>query len=910
CLEPSARVISRWKNGNYYKGEIDSITNRVNVLFDNGVRLAYSPRDNVDIVVDRIPDHSELPWGSQILVNRPRSRAFEIGYIRDIKNGRFVILYENGEEIMHTLDQLRVFNKSRICVCFLPDEPAYLGCFRDNIPRDLQVYIPTRPATIGACVDTCKSQGFSIGALRNSDLCFCGNSYSKSNQVEEKACDMPCYDNSYEVCGGFMTFSQYWTGERIVDSPTQRQPQSGLQKHLIPSNHPIPWELLMHGKALYAPYAYQRYRQYYGSKASYAPYRPVPYKWPYNNDYKNRNYNLQSSAMAKPLSDLSSPRFMGCFQDSAARDLPTEIDVRPLTVEGCVFKCGRLGFSMAGAQSSSLCFCGTTYSRYGRLRNEQCNMRCTGNYKEICGGFLRSSLYYTGVGQAIPYFTKFGPRTQKITFIKNDLLKVHTNTKQDQNTKAFKPMKDSSQKTTVKVPNNKEKSDQKMVNQAKDENDKDKGKPITIEDYGKLTQILQTLSRWQQKAPELHHSDGELSKKPLPHYQELRKVLKELTPEIVKDVATKIMAAELNKTRLRDMKPLKAVHSLEVNMAASRGEKRKYTGVKRVKVHTYKNWSKKNRKGKNQHGDIILKAGAKVTSSAKHAPTIKRTPLKNAGTADASQVLSKNAIQSLHEAQSVKNTKTSSPLSIADKGKYASKNASEKSKASAKGTAKSKDRLKKLASVHSIVSESKNNKKMEIPKSKVEPSGNQRQSNKTESTGGYSHSQVKETSPGKNGTKMNGTRSDLTPTASKPIQDVEEVFETFGTPSNDADVKNSRTNLKKTAVKKLKKVPQEISVQHKHKVLHVEAKWKGQINVKANWKDDDETDLETKHKHNSLMTKSQIKPTKTATNIESERSGEEDGEEYNFDDSGSRNDLIWRNRRLKRKVENKSKSKP
>lgn len=115
CLEPSARVISRWKNGNYYKGEIDSITNRVNVLFDNGARLAYSPRDNVDIVVDRIPDHSELPWGSQILVNRPRSRAFEIGYIRDIKNGRFVILYENGEEILHTLDQLRVFNKSRIC---------------------------------------------------------------------------------------------------------------------------------------------------------------------------------------------------------------------------------------------------------------------------------------------------------------------------------------------------------------------------------------------------------------------------------------------------------------------------------------------------------------------------------------------------------------------------------------------------------------------------------------------------------------------------------------------------------------------------------------------------------------------------------------------------------------------------
>lgn len=115
CLEPAARVVSRWKNGNYYKGEIDSITNRVNVLFDNGVRMAYNPRDNIDVVVDRIPEHNELPWGSQVLVNRPRSRAFEIGYIRDIKNGRFVILYENGDEILHTLDQIRSFNKSRIC---------------------------------------------------------------------------------------------------------------------------------------------------------------------------------------------------------------------------------------------------------------------------------------------------------------------------------------------------------------------------------------------------------------------------------------------------------------------------------------------------------------------------------------------------------------------------------------------------------------------------------------------------------------------------------------------------------------------------------------------------------------------------------------------------------------------------
>ena len=87
---------------------------------------------------------------------------------------------------------------------------------------------------------------------------------------------------------------------------------------------------------------------------------------------------------------------MGCFKDSEARDLPTAVDVRPLTVEGCVSKCGQSGFSMAGLQSSTLCFCGTTYSRYGRLRDEHCTMHCNGNYKEICGGFMMNSMYYTG----------------------------------------------------------------------------------------------------------------------------------------------------------------------------------------------------------------------------------------------------------------------------------------------------------------------------------------------------------------------------------------------------------------------------------------------------------------------------------------------------------------------------------
>jgi len=60
-----------------------------------------------------------------------------------------------------------------------------LGCYRDQVPRYLTVYIPTRPATVGACVDMCNAQGYSIAALRNTDLCFCGNAYNKGYQVSK-----------------------------------------------------------------------------------------------------------------------------------------------------------------------------------------------------------------------------------------------------------------------------------------------------------------------------------------------------------------------------------------------------------------------------------------------------------------------------------------------------------------------------------------------------------------------------------------------------------------------------------------------------------------------------------------------------------------------------------------------------
>ena len=115
CLEPGTRVVSRWTNGNYYKGAVESLTNRINVLFDTGVRHSYNTRDYEDILLDRLPDPAQVAWGGQVVVNRPRSRAFQVAYIRGFQNGRYVVMYENGDKIHQALDQIRVFNSSKAC---------------------------------------------------------------------------------------------------------------------------------------------------------------------------------------------------------------------------------------------------------------------------------------------------------------------------------------------------------------------------------------------------------------------------------------------------------------------------------------------------------------------------------------------------------------------------------------------------------------------------------------------------------------------------------------------------------------------------------------------------------------------------------------------------------------------------
>jgi hypothetical protein len=66
-----------------------------------------------------------------------------------------------------------------------------------------------------------------------------------------------------------------------------------------------------------------------------------------------------------------------------------------LTVESCVQACVTLGYSIAGMEYFTQCYCGNAMINQAVLATSEseCNTACGGNAAEICGGGDRMSIY-------------------------------------------------------------------------------------------------------------------------------------------------------------------------------------------------------------------------------------------------------------------------------------------------------------------------------------------------------------------------------------------------------------------------------------------------------------------------------------------------------------------------------------
>ncbi|PPQ65261.1 hypothetical protein CVT24_011416 [Panaeolus cyanescens] len=87
--------------------------------------------------------------------------------------------------------------------------------------------------------------------------------------------------------------------------------------------------------------------------------------------------------------------YVGCYEDNWSRILDGgHRDTQDMTVISCISVCLGNGFSIAGVQGGSQCFCANTIKAGAARKTEtECAMACTGDASQRCGDLWRLNIY-------------------------------------------------------------------------------------------------------------------------------------------------------------------------------------------------------------------------------------------------------------------------------------------------------------------------------------------------------------------------------------------------------------------------------------------------------------------------------------------------------------------------------------
>ncbi|OCK86428.1 WSC-domain-containing protein [Lepidopterella palustris CBS 459.81] len=227
--------------------------------------------------------------------------------------------------------------------------PAWvqLGCYSDQVYQRTLANLGafTGDLTIEKCLASCSTAGYSLAGVEYGVECHCGNSFDNGGGPAPDGsvgCSFPCAGNSAEICGGSNRLSMY----------------EYINAAGVVATTPV---------------------------ASVTP-TPTP-----------------SPVVASLPSGWTSS---GCYIDNAyGRILSVQQpNSDTLTIESCIATCSGLGYTIAGLEYSTQCFCGNSIIAGGLPASaaSDCAMPCSGNSAEICGGPARMSIYAAGAVTTAP----------------------------------------------------------------------------------------------------------------------------------------------------------------------------------------------------------------------------------------------------------------------------------------------------------------------------------------------------------------------------------------------------------------------------------------------------------------------------------------------------------------------------
>lgn len=321
-----------------------------------------------------------------------------------------------------------------------------IGCYTDSIAaRTLRnsVSVPggSDALTVELCQATCLAAGYLLAGVEWSRECWCDNKIRNgAAPANDDGCNMACTGNAQEICGGSVRLSLYQYG--VPGSSSDSCSPTTLSTCTVPSttsaatpsSTPTPsgWPyagcytdnvaLRTFSTRVYPP-GLLTIESCQAACASVG-YSYAGLEWSVEcfctNEIENGGTLAPEDECEMPCAgdaleicggpsrlsvySLNAPKMwveVGCYTDSVgARTLgvtpQTPNGAGQMTIEACETACQKAGYPIAGLEFAQECFCDSEYRNGGGPAPDLgagCNMACTGDTGEICGGPNRLSVY-------------------------------------------------------------------------------------------------------------------------------------------------------------------------------------------------------------------------------------------------------------------------------------------------------------------------------------------------------------------------------------------------------------------------------------------------------------------------------------------------------------------------------------
>ncbi|KAH7305991.1 hypothetical protein B0I35DRAFT_483733 [Stachybotrys elegans] len=223
---------------------------------------------------------------------------------------------------------------------------VHIGCYTEVPGRALPTGATVPSRNVASCIAACKSRSLKFAGVEYGGECWCGNQLAAgSTQAPITQCNIPCNDNTTEICGGGDRLNIYQLDDGSVGVTSTSAAATTTAA---------------------------------GSATGTTTRAPAP----------------TTTGIRQTVGDST---FQGCYAEPAnGRAMPLAMEDKTMTLEKCEAACA--GKTYWGVEYGQECYCANTLAAGTNKLDDvtQCNMLCPGDQTTFCGAGVKLQLYKRG----------------------------------------------------------------------------------------------------------------------------------------------------------------------------------------------------------------------------------------------------------------------------------------------------------------------------------------------------------------------------------------------------------------------------------------------------------------------------------------------------------------------------------